>query len=170
MKLVRVSGFHNSGKTVVVEAIVRGLLERGFTVSTVKDIHVDGWSMDPNENKDTKRHARAGASVVAVMAQEETVIIYPGQQKRLEDLLPHFQTDYLVLEGFRSRKDIPNITCARTDEDIHQLATPTTFGISGLVSEKISGKFTGIPVLNAFRDASLLVDLVEEHGQEIETG
>jgi len=160
MKILRVSGSHNSGKTTVVEAILKGLRKRGYSVSTVKDIHIDGWTID-HEGKDTRRHADAGSSAIGILAPEETVVIFPGQQKTVEQLFSFFETDFLVLEGFLSRIEVPGIICAKTEEEIRQVLAPGIFCISGLISERFPDSFAGIPVINALRNGEMIVDLVE---------
>ncbi|MHA1448140.1 MAG: molybdopterin-guanine dinucleotide biosynthesis protein B, partial [Candidatus Hodarchaeales archaeon] len=163
-------GFHNSGKTTVIESILQELQHRGYSTSTIKNIHIEGWSID-QEGKDTKRHVRAGANMVGITADEETVLIFPGQKKSLNELIPFFTTDFLVLEGYQHREDIPNIICARSLDDIESLVTSLTFCISGLISDSIAKKhIKGIPVFNASRNRQEITDLVERKGLLYERG
>ena len=167
MRIVRVSGYHNSGKTTVVQVICEGLQERGYTVSTAKAVHIEGWSIDQSE-KDSKKHANAGAKTVGIIGLNESVLIFPNQKRTLEEMLPFFQTDYLVLEGFAAKPNIPNILCARNREDVDALVSPVTFCVSGLLSEGGSQEVSGLPVANARRDTEMILDLVEKHSQDLD--
>lgn len=167
MRLIRVTGFHNSGKTTVIENILQELQQRGYSVSTIKNIHIDGWSID-QDGKDTKRHVIAGAEIVGITASDETVLIFPGQKKSLAELIPFFNTDFLVLEGYQQREDIPNITCARSMDDIKSLVTNLTICISGIISDSINEKYINeVPVFNASRNGKEITDLVEKNGMVV---
>jgi molybdopterin-guanine dinucleotide biosynthesis protein B len=77
LRAVVVSGFKKSGKTAVVEGLVRELVKRGYRVGTIKHIREKEFSMD-SPGKDTWRHAKAGASVVVSLAPTEVAIIKKG--------------------------------------------------------------------------------------------
>lgn len=167
MRLIRVTGFHNSGKTTVIESILQELQQRGYSVSTIKNIHIDGWSID-QDGKDTKRHVNAGAEVVGITASDETVLIFPGRKKSLTELIPFFNTDFLVLEGYQQRMDIPNIACVRTMDDIESLVTSLTICISGIISDLTKEKYIEeIPIFNASRNGKEITDLVEMNGMVV---
>ena len=54
-----VTGWKNSGKTTLVEALVRELTGRGWRIATVKHAHHD-FDID-KEGTDSFRHRKAGA-------------------------------------------------------------------------------------------------------------
>lgn len=64
LPVVSIVGRSNSGKTTLVEKLVRELKGRGYRVGTVKH-HAHGEEMD-RPGKDSWRHAEGGAEVVAV--------------------------------------------------------------------------------------------------------
>lgn len=164
MKILSVVGYHNSGKTTVVELIIAELTKGGYRVGSIKDIHIEGFSIDV-EGKDTWRHKHAGSSIVGVSAINEASILFP-HPLGVDDLIPvfhHFETEVLVLEGFsKAYQDSPRIVCARQGDDslIKDHLTSKTVAISGLISEE-RDRFNEIPVLNVTRDAQALMEIVK---------
>ena len=103
MNVIGVAGFKNSGKTTLVEKLVRHLTGLGYKVSTVKHAH-HSFDID-HEGRDSFRHRKAGASEVAVISQERTAIIHElrGQQPpSLQDVLDRLQPcDLVIVEGYK---------------------------------------------------------------------
>ena len=66
-------GYSNSGKTTLIERLIRQLKEEGYSVAAVKvsdhDIRLD------EPGKDSWRYAQAGAGAVALAALKETGIM-----------------------------------------------------------------------------------------------
>lgn len=60
MKVIAVNGASHSGKTTVCEVIIRELRRRGRTVGSVKEIHCQGFTLDPDPRTDTGLHRSAG--------------------------------------------------------------------------------------------------------------
>ncbi len=103
MKVIGVAGFKNSGKTTLVEKLVRHLSAQGFKISTVKHAH-HSFDID-HEGRDSFRHRKAGASEVAVISKERTAIIHelqgeepPTLQQVLAQLKP---CDLVIVEGYK---------------------------------------------------------------------
>ena len=102
-KVIGVCGFKNSGKTTLVEKLVRHLTEQGFKISTVKHAHHD-FDID-HEGRDSFRHRKAGASEVAVVSQNRFAIMNelrgaepPSLDQVLERLSP---CDLVIVEGYK---------------------------------------------------------------------
>ena len=102
MKIVAVVGTKNTGKTTLVTRIVRELFERGFEVGTVKHSH-HGFDMS---DRDTGKHKKAGAVVVAGIGEETFFTLNGGME--LENVLSMMNfienLDFVVLEGFKTSK------------------------------------------------------------------
>jgi molybdopterin-guanine dinucleotide biosynthesis adapter protein len=103
MNIIGVAGFKNSGKTTLVEKLVRHLTGLGYTVSTVKHAH-HSFDID-HEGRDSFRHRKAGASQVAVISNERTAIIHelrgagpPSLDQVLAQLAP---CDLVIVEGYK---------------------------------------------------------------------
>lgn len=123
MYIIAVIGGKHSGKTTAVEALVRGLVEKGYKVATVKHVSQKNFTMD-TEGKDTWRHAKAGAIITTTVAANEIAIIRKGDTShyKIEDIIKPFQTeaDVIVFEGFRKlvkTEDIPKIVAVKNKEE-----------------------------------------------------
>ena len=102
-KVIGVAGFKNSGKTTLVEKLVRHLTGLGYRVSTVKHAH-HSFDID-HEGRDSFRHRKAGASEVAVISNERAAIIHElrGQPPpSLREVLDRLQPcDLVIVEGYK---------------------------------------------------------------------
>ncbi len=102
-KVIGVCGFKNSGKTTLVEKLVRHLTDRGYKISTVKHAHHD-FDID-HEGRDSFRHRKAGAAEVAVISQNRFAIMNelrgtepPSLNEILVKLSP---CDLVIVEGYK---------------------------------------------------------------------
>jgi len=98
-----VAGFKNSGKTTLVEKLVRHLSAAGYRVSTIKHAH-HSFDID-HEGRDSFRHRVAGASEVAVISRDRTAIIHelrgtaaPSLAEVVNRLQP---CDLVIVEGYK---------------------------------------------------------------------
>ncbi|MGI6119788.1 MAG: molybdopterin-guanine dinucleotide biosynthesis protein B [Desulfosporosinus sp.] len=112
-----VSGKSNSGKTTLLEKIIREAKRRGWRVAVLKhDVH--GFEMD-QPGKDTWRHAQAGADVVAISSPYRIAILesVSGEQS-LEEVIARIQgVDVIFTEGYKFGNK-PKIEVFRSE--IHQ--------------------------------------------------
>ncbi len=156
MKAVSVCGYHHTGKTTVCESLISGLSKRGFSVSSIKNIHNENFTMEkPGSNSD--RHYLAGAEPVFARGFNETALVW---RKQLEfyEMLSHLETDWLIVEGMRELA-LPRIICGSTDKDLGDFMDPTVFAISGKFAD-VHDNYNGIPVIGAVNNSEQLVDLV----------
>ena len=103
MRLYGVTGWKNSGKTVLVERLVAEITGRGFTVSTLKHAH-HGFDVD-QPGRDSHRHRVAGAGQVLVASSVRWALITelrgapePPLAALLERLDP---VDLVLVEGWK---------------------------------------------------------------------
>lgn len=158
MKVFAVSGLHGTGKTTVVESLVRELTSRGLTVGTVKDIHYEGFAMD-KEGTNTWRHRNAGACMVAARGLEETDFLFPRRMS-MEEAVSHFSTDVVIIEGGHD-EPYPRITCAMMPEEADMRIDGFTFALSGRLAEEMQ-EYRGFRVFNCLTEAKGLADLALE--------
>lgn len=159
MKVFTLTGFSNSGKTETIVEIIKELVSREYIVNAVKSVHIEGFSME-TEGKDSWRHWKAGAQTTAIRADNETTIII-RKALSARELIPYFQGDYLVLEGFHEEKALPKILCASNIAELNERFDGSVFAISGRISNKID-EIKGIRVINGLTRTRELVDLIEE--------
>lgn len=102
-KVLGVAGWKNSGKTTLVERLVRELTARSYRVSTVKHAH-HSFDLD-QPGKDSFRHRAAGAREVAVVSATRWALIHelhdeaePPLEEVLAKLAP---CDLVIVEGWK---------------------------------------------------------------------
>ena len=107
--IVGIYGESNSGKTVLIEKIVRQLTIESYRVATIKitdkKIGVD------TEGKDTWRHSKAGSNLVVFSSDSETDFLlkqklYSDEIIKIISKIDDF--DIVIIEGARE-KNIPKI-------------------------------------------------------------
>ena len=102
-KVIGVCGFKNSGKTTLIEKLVRHLTESGFRVSTIKHAHHD-FDID-HEGRDSFRHRKAGATEVAVVSQNRFAIMHElrgAEPPSLAQILGKLALcDLVIVEGYK---------------------------------------------------------------------
>ncbi|HEX9093555.1 MAG TPA: molybdopterin-guanine dinucleotide biosynthesis protein B [Coriobacteriia bacterium] len=104
--VVSVVGKSDSGKTTVMEQLIRALAARGYRVATVKH-HVHEVDVDV-PGKDSWRHARAGAVTTMISAPTQFAVVRRVERERtLEELQEAAAgADILLTEGFQRAGDV----------------------------------------------------------------
>jgi len=165
--IVAVVGSSNSGKTTTVEALIRGLTKRGYTVASAKHIPEPEFTID-TEGKDTWRHSKAGASTVLIVAPNELTTIKKVDTTNysLEQVIAEFpdEIDIIILEGFKhlvgQNMTIPKIVANKTvnekSEALERYKNILAF-IGSIPEKKVE---TEIPFVDALKEPEKLVDLV----------
>ena len=99
-----VASCSNTGKTVLIEGLIKEIKNRGYTVATIKhDVH--GFDID-KEGKDTWRHRKAGAEAVIISSKERMALIREVQEEiPLEELIKQVEDfDFIIIEGYKKSK------------------------------------------------------------------
>lgn len=158
-RIVLIVGKSNSGKTTLMEKLIRELSARGFRVGSVKHTH-DKFNFD-KQGKDSWRHKNAGA-VASLLVTDTKVALVKEDTRPAEEKFFHYlgDMDLILAEGFKTfclpkievfRKkspheaplclEDPNLFALVTDTDIRPGEKPC-FGLE---------------------DTGSLADLVEQH-------
>jgi molybdopterin-guanine dinucleotide biosynthesis protein B len=113
---IGVVGWKGTGKTTVVEHLVRLLVAKGHTVGTVKHVH-GPTSLEP-EAVDSMKHLRAGANLTVTAGQDLTVTL-DRRKYDLDEAISHYlwACDYIVVEGFKGA-GIPKIAVTAEGEAV----------------------------------------------------
>lgn len=154
VKAIGIAGFKKSGKTRIVEKLLKGLKDKGNRVGTIKHVPKEDFTID-QRGTDSWRHAQAGS--------EKIVLISPGElatlEKRsadLEEILHKVEElDYVIVEGFRDSEIVPKIMVARDEEEAEKLNDDFTVGF-------IENGTKNKPVIKKQEEIEKLIDLVEE--------
>lgn len=111
-----ITGWKNSGKTLLVVRLVEEFSRRGFRVSTVKHAH-HNFDID-KEGADSYRHRQAGAGEVALVSGRRWALMHelrdeeePALSAILDRLAP---CDLVLIEGYK-RESHPKIEARRLE-------------------------------------------------------
>lgn len=147
-----VVGFKKSGKTRVVEGLVRELARRGYRVGTIKHIRERDFTID-RPGKDTWKHAKAGAKLVVSVGPQELATIEKRSAK-LEEITRGLRgLDFVGVEGWREFKGIARIAVCRNVSEVKKLVDEFTIACVGAGKKGLS-KFE-------LNDSRKLANLVE---------
>lgn len=158
MKVFTVVGITQSGKTTIIENIIKELRRRGYSVGSVKEIHFEQFAID-TEGTNTYRHKEAGSQLVTARGYYETDILFQ-EKLSVDEILSFYDHDFVVLEGVYDY-NVPKIVAAHSEEDLIERLDDLVFAISGRISNTID-EFNGLPVINPIEETERLVDLIEE--------
>jgi molybdopterin-guanine dinucleotide biosynthesis protein MobB len=142
MRVFAISGFSGTGKTTLLETIVKSLVKSGYSIATVKSSHHEPG---PKQGKDTWRHIEAGASLtIFLRASNEDVKL--KERISAPDLAVFSKHDFLIIEGMKS-SNIPKFWCVGDTKVVPDEIPINTHAIVSW-SEN-SGRFQNIPVIAA---------------------
>lgn len=151
-----VGGTSNSGKTTLLEKIIREAKRRRWRVATLKhDVH--GFEMD-QPGKDTWRHAQAGADVVVISSPQRIALLERvAEDQPLDEVLARIRgVDVIFTEGYKHGNK-PKIEVYRSAVHQELFAKPEElFAIASDISFD-----NGIPCFG-LDDARGICDLIEE--------
>jgi molybdopterin synthase catalytic subunit len=131
MKIISVVGYKKSGKTTLVERLVKALTKCG-SVGTIKHMHEHTIN---KPDTDTWKHAHAGADVVVAVTQNELVkFSRDNNLARAIDELANAGVELAVVEGFKE-SGLPKIALGEVDAPniIKRLDNPESAGMEELV-------------------------------------
>ncbi|MEB5965514.1 molybdopterin-guanine dinucleotide biosynthesis protein B [Comamonas testosteroni] len=119
MKVIGIAGYSGAGKTMLVEALVALMRQRGLKVSVIKHAHHD-FDVD-REGKDSWRHRKAGAYEVLLASDRRMALMREYEQPaplNVRELLAQLDpiVDWVLVEGFK-HGELPRIEVWRLQQD-----------------------------------------------------
>ncbi len=123
--ILSIVGRSNSGKTTLLEKLIRELTGRGRRVGTIKH-HFHGPVEVDVPGKDSWRHRRAGARTVALSSPDTLFVVGDIAGAWSLDAIAHqalFEVDLVLTEGFKSGP-MPKIEVIRAAQDLPLLCGP----------------------------------------------
>lgn len=162
-KILGIVGWKNSGKTTLVEALVREMTARGLRVSTVKHAH-HAFDIDV-PGKDSYRHREAGAHEVIVASGQRWALMHElrnAPEPPLDALIAKLAPcDLVLVEGFK-RGTHAKIEVARfkraegliADQDEAVMAVATD-------NEVLAGRHWALPL----NDTPAILDFIRRRFQ-----
>jgi molybdopterin-guanine dinucleotide biosynthesis protein B len=161
MKVFGIIGWSGSGKTTLIVKLLPELIERGFTVSTMKHSH-HRFDLD-HKGKDSFEHRKAGASEVLVASSSRWALMHElrgAVEPDMDELIEHMTpVDLLLIEGFKDhqhdklevyREATGKLLRCTDDEDV--VAVACDRHLEGL----------DIPVID-LNETATIVDFIIEH-------
>jgi len=149
MRVFSVSGFSGTGKTILVESIVREIVSQGFSVITIKSSQHEP---SDREGTDTSKHQRAGAF--------KSYFKGPSDRERaLKEIVGSDTADFLIVEGMKT-SPIPKLWCIGNSPVEDTIPTQVRAIISW-DSSKVKDKY-GIPILEPANIDQIVSIIIEE--------
>ncbi|WP_096156736.1 MULTISPECIES: molybdopterin-guanine dinucleotide biosynthesis protein B [Bacillus] len=122
MKVIQIVGFQNSGKTTLVENVIRRLTCKGLEVATIKH-HGHGGAPDYGPRRDSLKHMEAGSTISTVEGSGGIQLVSNSRGWNLERILSFYKflgTETVIVEGYK-REKYPKIVILRSKQDLHLL-------------------------------------------------
>lgn len=113
--IVSIVGKSKSGKTTLMEELIRELKSRGYRVATIKHTP-QGMTFDVPD-KDSWRHIQAGSETTVISSRDKVVLIKPiTQALTLDEIVYLFgeDCDIILTEGFK-QGSVPKIEVHRRE-------------------------------------------------------
>ena len=154
--IVSVVGISKSGKTTLIEKLVRELRSRGYRVATVKHAP-EGMTLD-RPDRDSWRHLQAGSEATVISSRDRLALIKPvTAEATLDDIarLLGEEYDIILTEGFK-QGDAPKIEVHRKE------AGPPLTDIKKLIAIATDEPLDAKARQFSLDDARGLADLLEE--------
>ena len=116
MKVISVVGYHNSGKTTLIEKIIPLLRERGYKVCYLKH-DPKGHGVTDKVNSDTYRVSMYTEKLGLLSPNKLTV--WDKLNKSVFKVLKLYfsDCDIVILEGFKGEKEIPKIAIGEVEAE-----------------------------------------------------
>ncbi|MCD6320438.1 MAG: molybdopterin-guanine dinucleotide biosynthesis protein B [Candidatus Desulfofervidaceae bacterium] len=134
--VVAIIGRTKTGKTTLIERLIKIFKEMGYRVGTVKH-HRGNFDFDL-EGKDSWRHRQAGADVVVMSSPSQLAFIQKQQEdaslKEIQQMLGN-KVDIILAEGFKN-SFYPKIEVYRHKENEHDLLASRVEGVVGIVTDE----------------------------------
>ena len=141
--VVGFAAYSGTGKTTLIEKLLRSLKEKGLRVAVVKH-NAHDFEMD-QEGKDSWRFIQAGADVMLISSTRKTALIEQRQHSLRENLSMIRDVDLILVEGYK-QEDIPKIGISRK-ESVKGLPQPDSHYMA-VVTDDESVSAPGIPVFD----------------------
>lgn len=114
---IHIIGSKKTGKTTLIEFLIKELMAEGYKVGALKH-SIHDHPLD-REGSDTDRAKKAGANPTVFVTNEGFSAVYTGER---EDFMPVFETiyrdsNYILVESCRDN-DLPKIVIDGTDVDL----------------------------------------------------
>ncbi|AST90393.1 molybdopterin-guanine dinucleotide biosynthesis protein B [Sutcliffiella cohnii] len=122
MNIIQVVGYKNSGKTTLVEKIIRYFTKNGLQIGSIKH-HGHGGKLESVEGTDSVRHQKAGALLSTVQGDGEVQLFAHGEEWSLAKIVQLYEflnVRKVIIEGYK-KEGYPKIVLIKNDNDLNML-------------------------------------------------
>jgi molybdopterin-guanine dinucleotide biosynthesis protein MobB len=143
--IIGIVGWKNSGKTTLIEHLIRIFIERGLTVATIKHAH-HAFDID-HPGKDSYRHRAAGAEQVIAVSNARWALMRELTAEEAPDLDYFLErsraADLVLVEGYKGHAH------AKIEVVRDEWRSPLAGKVSDVVAvaTNVSGLIAPVPVL-----------------------
>jgi len=168
MRVFGITGWRDSGKTTLLENLVRHFTAAGLRVSTVKHAH-HGFDLD-HPGKDSFRHRAAGAREVLVSSAGRWALLHElpqGEELPLDRLLARLESvDLVLVEGFKGERH-PKLEVVRIapDRPAGPSAADEVMALAASDPSQVRDLAAGRPIF-ALEDLGAIAAFVLENARE----
>lgn len=149
----QIVGYQNSGKTTLINKLIRELTKLGLTAVTIKH-HGHGGKPDFHEEKDSYQHLQAGALATLVEGAGHLLLQSENNEWSLEEkiqLLSFFKANVILIEGHK-HESFPKVVLIRNEEDLTLLDELDNIKVV-FYWEKLENKLESIQVFSISDEA-----------------
>jgi molybdopterin-guanine dinucleotide biosynthesis protein B len=152
IKGMGIVGYKKSGKTMLIEKITEELRKREINDITIIKHSEHNISL---ENKtDTERVFKNSSKVIGLFG--DSSILLSKSKEKYNDIIRTLNTKILIVEGFKSVKNIPRIICIKDEKEIDELSNGLEIGYFSLEkTDSKKHKIWGIEDIKEITDAIL---------------
>lgn len=156
--ILSIVGKSDSGKTTLLEKVVKELTSRGYRIATIKH---DAHSFDiDHEGKDSWRHKQAGAVVTVISSPTKVAVVADADHDQsLDEIRGKYviEGDLIISEGYK-RETHPKIEVFRSELNRDMLCTADENLVA--VAGDPPSPPEGVPVFD-LNDPGPLCDFIE---------
>jgi molybdopterin-guanine dinucleotide biosynthesis protein B len=171
VKAIIFCGYHNSGKTTLLTRAVRGLVKRGYRVSTVK--HSPGLRHEEVFTPtDSEQLFSAGSESTLLVTGEGALLkkrihlSADGPGSLLDSVLKRLDADFILIEGFKEyRGPIPKVLFVHREENLTGFIDRSTAAYSGVAAQESWSE--SIPFLPPSSGEDDLADFIEHTAYDL---
>jgi molybdopterin-guanine dinucleotide biosynthesis protein MobB len=171
VKAIIFCGYHNSGKTTLLIRAIRGLVKRGYRVSTVK--HTPGLRHEEVfAPTDSEQLFSAGSESTLLVTGEGALLkkrihlSTDGSESLLDSVLKRLDSDFILIEGFKEYSGpIPKVLFVHHAEDLTGSIDRSTAAYSGVAAQESWSE--SIPFLSPSAGEDDLADFIEHTAYDL---
>lgn len=155
MRVIGITGYKKSGKTTLILKLSDELIKRGYKIAVIK--HING-NID-QVNTDTSKYQEYLTQVAAITPEES--VIFLKNKKDLEEIMKYFESDIILIEGFKKEKTFPKIVCLRVESEKAELFDGLQLFTVGFVHKDVNSNIFDFNILKD-EDIKKIANIVVE--------